>query len=290
MMSLGGLGTFSWTDSSAWKVNATLSTTRVTCTGAPQGCVISPVLFTLYTNDCTSTRPNCITVKFADDAAVVGQLNDSISEQHYREDVHNFTTWCSDNYLLLNVKKTKEIIIDFRNKPTEITPLSINGQDVDIVTEYKYLGTFIDSKLNWNSNTDSIYGKCQQRLHLMRKLRSFNVSQSVMSIFYITFIQSVLTFSSHCWYESLSVQNKAKLNRVVNIASKIAGVKFECLSSLYERQTVNQASKIIYDSTHFLHPEYKLLPSGRRYQFPAVKTKRARTSFIPNSISLLNKS
>ena len=29
----------------------------VLCTGTPLGCVLSPTLFTLYTNDCRTSRP-----------------------------------------------------------------------------------------------------------------------------------------------------------------------------------------------------------------------------------------
>lgn len=75
----------------------------------------------------------------------------------------------------------------------------------------------------------------------------------------------------------------------MNIASKIAGVKFECLAEIYERQILKQAVKIVSDQTHYLHSEYHLLPSGRRFSVPMLKTKRARASFVPTTISLLNR-
>ncbi|MHC5954175.1 reverse transcriptase domain-containing protein, partial [Streptococcus pyogenes] len=43
-------------------------------TGVPQGCVLSPILYTLYTHNCvTSNRDNTI-LKFADDTAVIGHI------------------------------------------------------------------------------------------------------------------------------------------------------------------------------------------------------------------------
>ena len=63
-------------------------------------------------------------------------------------------------------------------------PLVIDGDQVETVEEYKYLGTMIDSKLTWNSNTAAIYKKGQQRLHFMRRLRKYNVEKSVMILFH----------------------------------------------------------------------------------------------------------
>ncbi|KAK6178302.1 hypothetical protein SNE40_013103 [Patella caerulea] len=270
------------------KVNKCYSNIIKTNTGAPQGCVLSPILFILYTNDCRSINPNCLTVKFADDAAIVSSLNDAESDTHYRGDVANFAEWCDRNYLHLNVNKTKELIVDFRVNKSDIVPLTIDDETVEIVSEYKYLGTIIDDKLSWNHNTNAVYKKCQQRLYYMRKLRSFHVNQTILSLFYSSFIQSILCFSIQCWYPSLTVQNKAKLNKIVNTASKISGVQHTPLSRLHNKFVLNVGRKIAFDETHFLYSEYELLPSGRRYRVPKFKTKRCQSSFIPQSICILN--
>ena len=55
-----------------------------------------------------------------------------------------------DNFLDLNVKKTKQMLIDFRKAPTVITDLFNDGVKVERVTVYKYLGTVLDNKLNFN--------------------------------------------------------------------------------------------------------------------------------------------
>ncbi len=55
-------------------------------TGAPQGCVLSPLLYSLYTHDCTATHSSNHIVKFADDTAVIGPITDN-DETAYREEV-----------------------------------------------------------------------------------------------------------------------------------------------------------------------------------------------------------
>ena len=55
--------------------------------------------------------------------------------------------------LQLNTTKTKEMVVDLRRTRTPLTPVSILGPNVDFVEHSKYLGVFIDNKLDWTKNT-----------------------------------------------------------------------------------------------------------------------------------------
>ena len=79
-------------------------------------CVLSPVLFTMYTNECQINYDFIKLIKFADDSSIQGLLRDAQDEIIYKNSIDLFTEWCDNNKLLLNTDKTKELIIDFRLK------------------------------------------------------------------------------------------------------------------------------------------------------------------------------
>ena len=102
------------------------------------------------------------------------------------------------------------MIVDFRKQEHGPGKIFIHDNEVEIVSKYKYLGTIFDHKLKWNDNTEAIVTKGQQRLNLLRKQNSFSVDRKILTLFYKSFIESVLAFSFICWYHSLGVKNILK--------------------------------------------------------------------------------
>ena len=261
------------------------SSTQSINTGTPQGTVISPFIFTLYTNDCRSTHDQQKTYKFSDDTAIV---DFSESETIFEDSVSDFSGWCDQNFLELNVGKTKEMVVDFKRNRTDVGALQIRGQTVERVEEYRYLGTIIDNKFNFEKNVESIHKKCRQRMVILYQLRSLMVSNKILTQCYRSFVESILTFSFICWFGSLNLKNSKNLDRVVKQCSKIVGKQMTSLSELYRSRVISKAMKIYKDPSHCMNPVLELLPSNRRYRTIRCNSTRFSKSFFPTAIRFLN--
>ncbi|KAI3369607.1 hypothetical protein L3Q82_025325, partial [Scortum barcoo] len=132
------------------------SSTITLNTGAPQGCVLSPFLYSLFTHDCRPMYGSNSITKFADDITVIGLISDN-DESHYRAEVEHLATWCADNNLLLNTSKTKELIVDFK-----------------------------EENLSWTANTSSLIKKAHQPISLffLRTLKKNHLSTAILGNFY----------------------------------------------------------------------------------------------------------
>ena len=82
------------------RVGNNTSTTLILNPGAPQGCMLSSLLYSLFTHDCTARHDSNTIIEFADDTTVVGLITDH-DETAYREEVRDLAVWCKDNNLSL---------------------------------------------------------------------------------------------------------------------------------------------------------------------------------------------
>lgn len=113
------------------------------------------------------------------------------SESSHGKALSDYIDWCDMSSLDLNVCKTKEMVFDFRKNTVKPSTSVVHGEEVEIVHNYKYFGTVFDSSLKFDMNTDLTIRKEHQRIHLLRKLNSFNVSQSILCNFYHSFIKTL---------------------------------------------------------------------------------------------------
>ncbi|XP_037537292.1 signal peptide peptidase-like 2 [Nematolebias whitei] len=197
----------------AVRVGSNTSSIITLNTGAPQGCVLSPLLFTLLTYDCSPSHPSNLFIKFADDTTVVGLISNN-DESLYRSEVSRLVSWCKRNNLLLNTEKTKEIVVDFRRTQTKHAPLSINGVVVERVSSTKFLGVHISEDLSWTINTAAVAKKAHQRLYFLRKRRRARAPTPMMTTFYRGAIESILMSCSTVWYGACTASCRKSLQRI----------------------------------------------------------------------------
>ncbi|XP_061908007.1 uncharacterized protein LOC133653029 [Entelurus aequoreus] len=266
-----------------------VSDSRTTNTGTTQGCVLSPWLFSLYTNCCTSSHQSVKLLKFADDTTLIGLISNG-DESAYRREVDRLTSWCSLNNLELNAQKTVEMIMDFRKVTAPPSPLTLidSPTPVPIVDSFRFLGTTITQDLKWELTISSLIKKAQQRMYFLRQLRKLKVPTEMLVQFYSAIIESILTSSITVWFPGATVQDKNRLQRIVRAAEKVIGCKLPSLQDLFSSRTRRRVGRITADSSHPGHTLFSPLPSGRRLRSIQTHTSRHLNSFFPSAIRQMN--
>ncbi|KAK2917334.1 hypothetical protein Q8A73_004080 [Channa argus] len=247
---------------------------------AQRGCVLSPILYTLFTYDCVASHKDNIILKFADDTAVIGRVAGG-DEAAYRREVASLVSWCGDNNLTLNTDKTKEMIMDMRKERRTHQPLFIRELEVDRVSSFKYLGVHISEDLTWTPHVTQLVKKAQQWLYFLRRLRKFGMSPKILSNFYSCVIESVLTNCITVWYGSTNVMDQTPAE------SEDCAEDHQDSTALSAEHLPPQ-STTLKDPSHPQHGLFTLLPSRRRYRSVKCRTSRLKNSFFPSAIRLLN--
>ena len=70
-----------------------------------------------------------------------------------------FSVWCNTNHMLINPVKTKSMVITTRQKhqlSDLLLRLSLDGQNIENVTEHRLLGLIVDNKFRWQAQIEHI--------------------------------------------------------------------------------------------------------------------------------------
>ncbi|KAI4899027.1 hypothetical protein NFI96_000382 [Prochilodus magdalenae] len=215
------------------RVGNSFSSTLTLSTGAPQGCVLNPLLYSLFTHDCVTRHTSNTIFKFADDTTILGLITEG-DETAYRDEVSALSEWCYHSNLSLNISRTEEMIVDYRKlQRGGHSPLYINGAEEERVSSVRFLGVHLTDDLTWSLHTNKVVRSTHQRLFFLRRLRKFGLPPDILTNFYRRTIKSILTACITVWYGSCTAYDCKALKRVVRTAESIIGSKLPDLQDIY---------------------------------------------------------
>ena len=138
--------------------------------GLKQGCPMSPTLANIFLHDihdmCNSMHREMEiaghytnSISWADDLVFF-----SLSDENTRKSLLNLQNYCVNMKLKLNITKTKYMIISKGSVPAKNTiNFELNGQILEKVRLYKYLGVEIQENLKYINVTTTRQEKAQKR-------------------------------------------------------------------------------------------------------------------------------
>ena len=141
--------------------------------GMPQGCVLVPLLFFLYTSELFSILENKL-IGSADDStltAVVPSPGARVTiAKSLSRDLVKVSEWCDLWGMKLNASKTKTMIVSrSRTMHSQSPPLNIDGTVVKESGDLDILGLTFGSKLTFEKHLRSVSRAASQRLGILRK-------------------------------------------------------------------------------------------------------------------------
>ncbi|KAK1806284.1 hypothetical protein P4O66_000153 [Electrophorus voltai] len=178
----------------------------------------------------------------------MGLISDN-DERAYLEEIKHVENWCQENNLLLNVSKTKELLVDCSKKQEwHYQAVRINGTTMGRVDSFRYLGIHISQDLSWSRHTNSLAKKARQCLYHLRRLRDFRLPSKVLRNFYTCTIESILMGNITVWFGNSTKQDRQALQRVLRSAECITHTE---LPDLQTSETSDELTLLTMDSMDF---------------------------------------
>jgi hypothetical protein len=175
------------------------SAVRAVECGVPQGSVLGPLLFIIYTND----LPNCLSITkailFADDTTVyLASNDDKYLYSTMNRELDKLTDWFRANKLSLNISKTNYML--FSHSTQEITNTEIKLANTIITRSkcVKFLGMHIDEKLKWDEHIKTMKKKISSAFYAINKVK-YVLPRKHLNTLYYSLVYPYLTYGIILW-------------------------------------------------------------------------------------------
>lgn len=189
--------------------------------GVRQGENLSPLLFSLFLNDLENyfTVNNGKNVTISDETldmylklVVILYADDTVIFANSEEDLtsllHTFNDYCSMWKLDINFDKTK--IMVFGDRYRRNRNFIVNGNNIEVVDQFKYLGIFFSKNRKFASTKKHIVEQAKKGLFsLYRKIRNLDLSIDCQLKLFDSTILPILTYGCEVWgYSDLNLLEK----------------------------------------------------------------------------------
>ena len=157
--------------------------TKLRC-GVPQGSILGPLLFIIYTNDIFLEMSNTEHIyMYADDTLLLNQgKNELEAVQQSQNCFDKVISWCNLNRLTINRSKTKHLCVS-RNKHLFNISIRKDTTCLGNVETYDYLGFTIDNRLTMSAYMDKIIKKISFKLYTMSIMRRYISERTALLVY-----------------------------------------------------------------------------------------------------------
>jgi hypothetical protein len=275
------------------KLNDTYSDWATLQAGMPQGTWLGPLCFIVMIDDLNLT--DCLVCKYVDDTTLSEVVPRSWPTTRMQEHIDELTHWSTENKMLINSKKTKEMLFGPLAKTAPALLASGSGS-VEQVTTFKLLGVHISNTLQWECHVEAVCSKAASRLYFLKQLKRAGLQSHDLLYFYITCIRPILEYACIIWHHGLTAAQSDRLESLQKRALRIiysftpdssyhALMEEANLVSLHDRR-IEQGRTFFHhmcnphSCLHYLLPPKRnaqllnKLRNANKYPLPLVKTKR----------------
>ena len=107
-----------------------------------------------------------------------------VEKNQLQTQVNQLCSYANENEMRLNTGKTKTILFNTAKNWDFLPEIQVDGQNLEVVEDYKLLGVMISSDLKWDKNTEHITKKAYNRLWMIRRLKNLGLkTESLLQIF-----------------------------------------------------------------------------------------------------------